>query len=118
MKNIAALLTIALMLAGLSVLVLAAGSGKYTLNGKTMDMTTVGRPIANTVDVTYTYNEESKTVTGTPNPNGPVTDAVEAPEVKMKDGTSFRVHRGKVQMKENGSNDWKIMHNGDKASPQ
>ena len=118
MKKLVALLTVALMLTGLSVLVLAAGSGKYTLNGKTMDMTTVGRPIMNTVDVTYTHNEESKTVQGTPNPNGPVTDAVEAPAVTMKDGTSFRVHKGKVQMKESGSNDWKTMHKGDKASPQ
>lgn len=118
MKKLIALLTVALMLAGLSVLVLAADSGEYTLNGKEMEMTTLGHPLVNTVDVTYTYNEESKTVTGTPNPKGPATDAVEAPEVKMKDGTSFRVHKGKVQMKEDGSNDWKTMHNGNKAGPQ
>lgn len=110
MKKIITLLVTIVAIFGLSGLAMATTGGHYSRDGVKVDISTTGRPIMNAVDVDFTYDGETKTATGTPNPNGPVSDAWDVGPVTMKDGTKFKIKNGKVYKKSPGDSKWKYMY--------
>ncbi len=110
MKKIITLLVTFVAIFGLSGLAMATTGGHYSRDGVTVDISTTGHPIMNTVDADFTHDGETKTATGTPNPNGPVSDAWDVGPVTMKDGTKFKIQNGKVYKKSPGDSKWKFMY--------
>ncbi len=110
MKKIITLLITLVTFLGLTGVAMATTGGHFSRTGVTVDISTTGYPIMNTVDAEFTYNGETKTATGTPNPNGPVTDAWDAGPVTMKDGTKFKIKNGKVYKKSPGDRTWMYMY--------
>lgn len=110
MKKIITLLVTLVVMLGLSGITMATTGGHYTRNGVEVDITTEGHPIMNTVDVSFTYNGQTKTLIGTPNPEGPANDAWLTETVVMRDGTQFKIKRGKVFKKSPDDRSWKVMY--------